>query len=108
MRSAFVLVGLLAAAGLASAGEPPAAPAFAKKPTAARAGEKVRIEFALSRETDVAVYVEDAKGAIVRHLAAGVLGKNPPEPLKAGALEQSLEWDGKDDDGKPAAAVYST
>jgi hypothetical protein len=53
----------------------------------------VKIEFAADRETDVAVYVEDAASKVVRHLAAGMLGKNPPAPLKAGALEQSLEWD---------------
>ncbi|HOX05528.1 MAG TPA: hypothetical protein PK280_03920 [Planctomycetota bacterium] len=87
----------------ASAAESAAPPAFAKKPAVTKAGDKTTISFAVDRETDVAVYVEDAKGAIVRHLAAGVLGKNAPEPLKAGALEQSLEWDGKDDDGKPAA-----
>jgi len=54
----------------------------------------------------VAVYVEDAgTGAgparVVRHLVAGVLGRNPPPPSKPG-LAQSIEWDGKDDDGKPA------
>jgi len=103
MRTAFVLSGLLAASGLAAAAEPPAAPAFAKKPAAARDGDKVKIEFAVSRETDVAIYIENAKGEIVRHLVAGVLGKNPPEPLKANSLEQSVLWDGKDDDGKPAA-----
>ncbi|MCX7806083.1 MAG: hypothetical protein N3A38_12955 [Planctomycetota bacterium] len=78
-------------------------PAFAKKPTATRAGDKVRIEFAADRETDVAVYIENSKGEIVRHLVAGVLGKNPPEPLKAGSLSQSVEWDGLDDDGRPAS-----
>jgi len=102
MRSAFLLaVGLAFSSALAA--EPPAPPAFTKKPAASRQGDKVKISFAVDRETDVAVYVEDAKGAIVRHLAAGVLGKNPPEPLKANSLEQSVEWDGKDDDGKPAA-----
>ena len=76
---------------------------FTKKPTATKAGNKVTIDFAVDRETDVAVYIEDANGKIVRHLVAGVLGKNPPEPLKANALAQSIEWDGMDDDAKPAA-----
>jgi len=49
----------------------------------------------------VAVFVEDAKGEVVRHLVAGALGDNPPPPLKPG-LSQSLEWDGKADYGKPA------
>jgi outer membrane protein assembly factor BamB len=81
-----------------------AEPAFTKKPTAARDGEKVKIEFAVDRETDVAVYVEKASGEIVRHLVAGALGLNPPPPLKAG-LSQSVEWDGKDDDGRQVSGV---
>ncbi len=84
----------------ALAGDAP--PAFTKEPTAARVGGGVRIEFTVSRETDVAVYIEEAKGRIVRHLAAGVLGKNAPAPLKPNSLSQSIEWDGKADYGKPA------
>src|SRR6185503_17782481 len=79
------------------------APAFARKPVATRAGDAVKIDFSVTRETDVAVYVENSKGEIVRHLAAGRLGTNPPQPLKAGSLEQSLTWDGTDDDGRPAS-----
>jgi hypothetical protein len=93
---------LLLARGRAAAVEPTETPAFSRKPAVTRAGDGWRVEFAVTRETDVAVYVENAKGDIVRHLAAGRLGKNPPEPLRAGSLEQSLTWDGKDDDGKPA------
>jgi DNA-binding beta-propeller fold protein YncE len=78
-------------------------PAFTAPPRAARADGKVTIDFAASQETDVAVYVEDAAGKTVRHLAAGVLGKNAPAPLRAGSREQSIEWDGKDDFGKLAA-----
>src|SRR5947207_3519248 len=88
------------------AGAVPAAeaqPAFTKGPTAIKTGDRVKIDFTVDRNTDVAVYVEDAEGKIVRHLAAGVLGKNPPEPLRPNALAQALEWDGKDDFGKPAA-----
>jgi hypothetical protein len=76
---------------------------FTAKPTAAKAGDKVKIEFAVDRETDVAVFVENGGGKIVRHLVAGVLGNNPPAPLKAG-LAQSVEWDGLADYGKPAGA----
>jgi outer membrane protein assembly factor BamB len=78
-------------------------PAFTKKPTLVKAGGKMKVEFTVDRYTDVAVHVEDADGKIIRHLAAGVLGKNPPEPLKRNSLAQSLEWDAKDDFGKPAA-----
>jgi hypothetical protein len=88
-------------AGTLSAAETP--PAFTRKPTAVKSGGHIKIEFTVDRATDVAVYVEDAQGRVVRHLVAGVLGKNPPEPLQANALAQSLEWDGKDDSGKPAA-----
>jgi len=101
LRAALMLAGLMLA-GAAAAGEPP--PEFAKQPTADDDGDKVRIEFAAGRATDVAVCVEDAKGRVVRHLAAGALGPKAPPPLKADALEQSLVWDRRDDLGKPAAA----
>ncbi|MHC4916706.1 MAG: flagellar hook assembly protein FlgD, partial [Planctomycetota bacterium] len=74
---------------------------FTQKPTAVKAGETVKITFAVSAPTDVAVYVEDSKGKVIRHLVAGVLGKNPPPPLKPG-LSQAVEWDGKADYGKKA------
>ena len=77
---------------------------FTRKPAVTRSGDTTRIEFEVSREVDVTVRIEDAAGHVVRHLAAGVLGKNPPEPLRPGSLRQSLEWDGKDDSGKPGPA----
>jgi DNA-binding beta-propeller fold protein YncE len=82
----------------ASAGEV----GFAAKPTAAKDGDKVKIAFAVSAPTDVAVYVENAKGDAVRHLAAGVLGPKAPAPFKADSLKQEIEWDGQADYGKPA------
>jgi len=86
--------------GLAAGGEAQ----FAAQPSAEKAGDRVKIAFAVAAPTDVEVAVLGADGKVVRHLAAGVLGaKNPPpEPLKAG-LSQSLEWDLRDDFGKPAA-----
>jgi DNA-binding beta-propeller fold protein YncE len=87
----------------APAAAEPNPPKFTAKPTATKAGDKVKIEFAVDRETDVAVFVEDGGGKVVRHLVAGVLGKNPPPPLKPG-LAQSVEWDGKADYGKDAGA----
>ncbi len=97
----FCLLLCLAAGSAGTAGEP-AFPKFTAKPTAAKAADgKVKIEFAVDRETDVAVFVEDGAGKVVRHLVAGVLGKNPPLPLKPG-LAQSIEWDGRADYGKPA------
>ena len=75
------------------------APKFTQRPMATKTADGAKIEFAVERETDVAVYVEDAHGTIVRHLVAGALGTNAPAPLKANSLVQSLLWDGKDDDG---------
>ncbi|MHC4916665.1 MAG: flagellar hook assembly protein FlgD, partial [Planctomycetota bacterium] len=49
----------------------------------------------------MAVFIEDTRGRIVRHLAAGALGKNAPKPFRPG-LAQSLEWDGRADYGKEA------
>jgi DNA-binding beta-propeller fold protein YncE len=77
--------------------------AFTAPPRAARENGKVKIHFAVGRETDVAVFIEDAAGKAVRHLAGGVLGKNAPEPLQPGSLAQGIEWDGKDDAGRAAA-----
>jgi hypothetical protein len=97
-RAIIVAIGMLVL-GTALAGE--ASVKFTKKPAAKRNGKNVKIEFAVDRNADVAVFIEDAKGNVVRHLVAGVLGKNPPKPLKPG-LVQSLEWDGRADYGKPA------
>src|SRR5262245_27468416 len=92
---ALLLVGQLAAAD--------AAPTFKEKPAAVKDGDQVKITFAVDRPTDVVITIEDDAGKIVRHLAAGVLGNNPPEPLQANTLAQLLRWDGKDDFGKAAA-----
>lgn len=78
-----------------------ATPRFTAKPTISRDGERAVVQFEVDRETDVAVYVQNDKGEVVRHLAAGVLGENAPAPLKPG-LRQSIAWDGLDDDGKKA------
>jgi outer membrane protein assembly factor BamB len=99
MKPLCTAISLLLLAGAVAADT---APTFTRKPTAARSGDRVKIEFTADRHTDVAVCVEDSAGKIIRHLAAGVLGKNAPEPLKPNALAQALEWDGKDDMGKKA------
>jgi hypothetical protein len=95
----FRLLVLALLAGAASAAEPPE---FTRKPTAARSGDMVRIEFTANRNTDVAVTIENARGTIIRHLAGGVLGKGAPQPLRPNTLAQCVEWDGKDDFGKAA------
>ncbi len=90
----FLLILGFAAQSLAA--EPPA---FATKPKAGAAGGKTIITFAVKSPCDAAVWIEDAKGKIVRHLAAGMLGDKTPAPFKKG-LTQTLEWDGVDDAGK--------
>ncbi len=99
MRSAIAI--LLALGCLAAQG---GEASFVARPQASRSGDKSVVSFEVSGKTDVAVYVLDARGKVVRHLAAGVLGgKNPPpEPLKPG-FSQSISWDGKDDAAKSAA-----
>jgi len=91
---------LLSAAWSALGGAPPV-PVFATGPAAHTHGARVTIRFAVSVETDAEVAIVDAEGRVVRHLAAGRLGKNAPKPFRPGSLKQELTWDGKDDDGKP-------
>jgi hypothetical protein len=102
MRRVVTLCVLLSLSLSVHAAEEP--PKFTDGPVAVKVGGKVRITFTVDRATDVAVFVEDAKGNIVRHLVAGVLGPNAPAPLKKNSLEQSVEWDSKADYGKPAGA----
>jgi hypothetical protein len=76
---------------------------FSQPPTANRVEGGYEFRFAISQPADVEIAIVDAKGHVVRHLAAGVLGGKaaPPPPLAAG-LEQTLVWDGLDDDAKAA------
>jgi len=63
------------------------------------------VDFEVSAATDVEVSVVSLRDStIVRHLAAGVLGPNPPAPLAASVLHQTLAWDGKDDLGAAVTA----
>jgi DNA-binding beta-propeller fold protein YncE len=77
---------------------------FAVKPGVKKQGTKYVISFASKAACDATVAIVDGKGKIVRHLASGVLGKNAPWPFKQNSLQQSIEWDGKDDRGKPVPA----
>ena len=96
------LVGLIGLASLIGTAPAAEQAGFAVKPAAARDGNATRITFTASRPTDCAVYILDAKGRAVRHLAAGLLGRSAPPPLRKNSLAQSLIWDGKDDGGRPA------
>ncbi|MCG3179832.1 MAG: hypothetical protein BIFFINMI_02178 [Phycisphaerae bacterium] len=98
-----VLVGALTMACLGPAERARAGdPAFTARPTMVRSEEGYRISFAVSAPIDVEVAVLDGQARVIRHLAAGRLGKNAPEPFKPDALSQEIAWDGKDDAGKPA------
>jgi hypothetical protein len=79
-------------------------PEFAAKPTVTKDGDKTVIAFEVTKPTDVEVSILDAKGEVVRHLAAGLIGAGAQHavPLQAG-LVQKLTWDSKDDVKKAAA-----
>ncbi len=77
---------------------------FAEKPKVEKRGDKWVVTFAAKAACDATVAIIGPDGKVVRHLAGGVLGKNAPWPFKQGTLSQAVEWDGKDDDGKPAPA----
>jgi len=75
--------------------------AFAEEPRVEKTLQGLRITFATKEPTDVEVAILDGKGRVVRHLAAGLLGRHAPPPFEKDSLEQELTWDGKDDDGRP-------
>jgi HEAT repeat protein len=76
---------------------------FAEMPVVTSEGTDVRIKFALTQPLDVEVAVVDASGRVVRHLAAGMVGRSKAAPpLVGGALRQSILWDRRDDLGRPA------
>lgn len=102
MNERLIWITLLTAISTAGYAGGPDSKGFAVKPSAKQSGDKTVISFAVSAPTDVEVAIL-AGSNVVRHLAAGVLGTtNTCPPLKDG-LSQTLEWDGKDDFGKPAS-----
>src|SRR5690348_5822245 len=72
---------------------------FSEKPRATRNGKTVEIAFTSKAACDATLAIEDGKGEILRHLASGVLGTNAPAPFAKGSLQQTIVWDGKDDEG---------
>ncbi|MFW6159282.1 MAG: hypothetical protein ACOC8E_07995, partial [Planctomycetota bacterium] len=78
---------------------------FAEAPRVSRKGDHLTVRFKTKAFCDATVTIEDtaAKSGglpkIVRHLASGVLGPNAPGPFRKNSLEQTLVWDGKDDQG---------
>jgi sugar lactone lactonase YvrE len=76
---------------------------FTRKPSIKATGGKAEISFAASVATDVEVAILDANGAVVRHLAAGLLGATAPAPFSKDSLSQVIQWDMLDDSGKNVA-----
>ncbi|MBL8027381.1 MAG: hypothetical protein JNL74_13255, partial [Fibrobacteres bacterium] len=74
---------------------------FVSPPAMSKDGSAWKVTFELNRTSDVEVsIVNPVDSTVVRHLAAGMLGTNPPPPLTAGSAAQTIFWDGKDDFGK--------
>jgi sugar lactone lactonase YvrE len=79
---------------------------FSGTPQATDQGSNIKIDFTVSEYTDVTVEILDASKKVIRHLASGKLGPNPPLPFAANSLTQALLWDKKDDDGNPVSGDY--
>jgi len=103
MKTNVIALSIALWCGAAIAAEPAEPVKFAKTPAITKVVGKTVVSFAVSEQTDVEVAILGAKGRVVCHLAAGVLGTNtpPPAPLKPG-LSQAVEWDGNDDYGQAA------
>lgn len=103
MRSISMIIAIALMSGIAPAAEPLR---WVKKPelTFDDRAKQGHVTFELDSLTDVEVaIVEPANGTVIRHLAAGMLGDNPPPPLVAKSRSQKIAWDGKDDYGQPIA-----
>ena len=87
-----------------AAAEPTVQVMFAAEPAVRKEAGVHRIAFAVSAPTDVEVAILDDQGKTIRHLAAGRLGPDAPEPFVRNRLQQELVWDGKDDAGQPMLA----
>jgi hypothetical protein len=74
--------------------------AFTQKPAVKLVGkDRYEITFAVKGYCDVEVGMIDENGRTVRHIGAGVLGANAPEPFQKNSLSQKVYWKGKDDFG---------
>ena len=95
MKKIFVA---LAAFGLAACVQ--AQLTFTRAPSVRYGAGAWTLSFGVSDTTDVEVTIfKAADSSIVRRLAAGRLGGNPPPPFTANSLTQTITWDGRDDLG---------
>ena len=72
---------------------------FTRRPAVTQQGDQVTIAFTSKAFCDATVAIEDQSGKIVRHLVCGVLGPNAPAPFQKDSLNQTIVWDGKDEQG---------
>ena len=77
---------------------------FTERPKVEKQGDKWVISFASRGKCDATLWAEAPDGRVVAHIASGVLGANAPYPFRQNSLSQKIEWDGKDDMGRPAPA----
>ena len=86
-----------------------AVPSFTRAPTMTPGGANTfLIDFAVSEAADVEVsVVNPVDSTVMCHLAAGLLGTNPPPPLVKDSLHQKLTWDGRDDLLRPVSNAAS-
>ncbi len=99
IRIASLALALLSASALA-------APGFNGTPQITDNGNSVTISFSVTEYTDVTVEAVDAAGKRIAAIAGGKLGPNPPAPLTANSLTQTLTWNKQTDAGQPAAAGW--
>ena len=98
--SLLLSLAVILVANRATFAAPPEKVRFTQPPQVVSGGKNVKISFALSAPTDVAVGIVDGRDVVVRHLAGGMLGAEAPRPLKAGSLSQTLLWDRTNDRGE--------
>ncbi|MBL8027412.1 MAG: T9SS type A sorting domain-containing protein [Fibrobacteres bacterium] len=79
-----------------------AAVTFVKEPSLKKiSATEWHIEFELSEATDVAIsIINSGNSQVIRNIAGGVLGANPPLPLQANSLRQLLTWNGRNNFGE--------
>lgn len=83
-------------------------PAFTQQPVLTSLGDSVAIRFAVSEYTVVTVEAVESQNPrnVLCHIVSGKLGANPPAPLLANTLLQTVYWNKKDDDGRPVTAAF--
>lgn len=104
MNLRMALAGFLLCLCIACGSGVAAEPAFVTMPAVKNAGQdKYGISFEVNAACDVTVGIVAADGRVVRHIGAGLLGGNAPEPFQKNSLAQNIEWDGRDDAGAPVS-----